>query len=251
MKHILFIAILMMLGLAASAQDVITTKDGSDIQAKILEVTQTEVKYKRYNNLDGPTFTISKNDVLIVRYENGEKEVFKDTPPRSAYTPNTTQSITEGMSYSQYKDFYDKKMYVPQLGDMYSPTWAGVASFLIPGLGQGVAGEWGRAAWMIAANIGMGVVTILSYPSFNDYITYYNQPFPLLYFASLAGRLVFDIWTITDAVKIAKIKNMYYQDIRGQRMAELQYSIMPFVAPALDFGSGSETMAGLSLTLSF
>ena len=34
------------------AQDIITTKDGKDIQSKILEVNANEVKYKKYNNLD-------------------------------------------------------------------------------------------------------------------------------------------------------------------------------------------------------
>lgn len=33
------------------AQDIITTKDGKDIQSKILEVNANEVKYKKYNNL--------------------------------------------------------------------------------------------------------------------------------------------------------------------------------------------------------
>lgn len=60
------------------AQDIITTKDGKDIQSKILEVNPNEVKYKKYNNLDGPTFTLSKSEILIVRYENGENEVFQE-----------------------------------------------------------------------------------------------------------------------------------------------------------------------------
>ena len=233
------------------AQDVITTKDGSDIQAKILEVTQTELKYKKFSNPDGPTFTISKSDVLIVRYENGEKEVFKDVRQSSSYKPNTTENVTEGMSYSQYKDYYDKKYYIAQPGDPYSPTWAGVASFLIPGLGQGVAGEWGRAAWIIGANVGFTVVALLFQESFVNYLTYYNQPFPAMYIAVLAGWLAFDIWSITDAVKIAKVKNMYNQDIRGQRTAELHYSLSPYVAPAPDFGGGLQMATGMSLTLSF
>ena len=251
MKKILLSTILLLLGITSMAQDVITTKDGNDIQAKILEVTTTEVKYKRFSNPNGPTFTISKNDVLIVKYENGEKEVFKDTPKTNSYKPNTTEKVSEGLNYSQYKDFYDKRYYVSQPGDPYSPGWAGVASFFIPGLGQGVAGEWGRAAWMIGVNIGLGIVTILSQQSFTNYITYYNRPFPLVYFASLAGRLAFGIWTITDAVKIAKIKNMYNQDIRGLRTAELHFSVSPFVTPTQLSENSTQAVMGLSLTLSF
>ena len=252
MKHFITFEALAFVAMSTiQAQDVITTKDGSDIQAKILEVTQTELKYKKFSNPDGPTFTISKSDVLIVRYENGEKEVFKDVPQSSTYRPNTTEKITEGMSYSEYKDFYDKKRYISQPGDPYSPSWAGVASFLIPGLGQGVAGEWGRAAWILGVNVGLGIVTLMSYDSYRDYVTYYDQPFPFVYFASLVGRLAFGIWSITDAVKIAKVKNMYNQDIRGQRTAELHYSLSPYVAPAPDFGGGLQMATGMSLTLSF
>lgn len=60
----------------AFSQDVITKKTGDDIQAKIIEVSQTEVKYKKFDNADGPTFTIAKSDILMVRYENGTNDVF-------------------------------------------------------------------------------------------------------------------------------------------------------------------------------
>ena len=75
-RFFLVITVLLSAALAVSAQDLITKKDGSDIQAKILEVTSTEVKYKKYSNLEGPTFTLPKSDILIIRYENGENEVF-------------------------------------------------------------------------------------------------------------------------------------------------------------------------------
>lgn len=65
------------------AQDRITTKDGIDIQAKILEITDSEVKYKKFSNLEGPTYTINKENILIVRYANGENEIFKSTKPQA------------------------------------------------------------------------------------------------------------------------------------------------------------------------
>ena len=49
-----------------NAQDVITLKDGSDVQAKILEVTTSEIKYKKYSNPDGPVFTVNKTDVSTI-----------------------------------------------------------------------------------------------------------------------------------------------------------------------------------------
>ena len=35
------------------SQDIITTKTGEDILAKILEITKTEIRYKKSDNLDG------------------------------------------------------------------------------------------------------------------------------------------------------------------------------------------------------
>lgn len=70
------------------AQDRITTKDGIDIQAKILEITDSYVKYKKFSNLEGPTYTINKENILIVRYANGENEIFKST---KSQTPDKTE----------------------------------------------------------------------------------------------------------------------------------------------------------------
>lgn len=60
------------------AQDLITKKSGEDVKAKVIEVTTTEIKYKKAENVNGPLFTILKSDVLLLRYENGTKDVFND-----------------------------------------------------------------------------------------------------------------------------------------------------------------------------
>lgn len=64
---------------ALSGQDIITKKDGSDIQAKVLEVGVNDVQYKKFNNQDGPSFTIAKSDILMITYENGERDVFSES----------------------------------------------------------------------------------------------------------------------------------------------------------------------------
>lgn len=60
------------------SQDIITKNSGEDIQTKILEVTTTEVKYKKFDNQNGPIYTILKSDVRMVRYENGAKDIFNE-----------------------------------------------------------------------------------------------------------------------------------------------------------------------------
>ena len=57
-----------------SAQDVIVRKDQSTIMSKVLEITSTEIKYKKWNNQDGPTYSINRSEVVSINYQNGEME---------------------------------------------------------------------------------------------------------------------------------------------------------------------------------
>jgi len=59
-----------------SAQDVILKKNGDEISAKIQEVGVTDIKYKKFENPDGPMYTILKSEVMMIKYQNGTKDVF-------------------------------------------------------------------------------------------------------------------------------------------------------------------------------
>lgn len=61
-----------------NAQDVIIKKTGDEVKVKITEVGLENVKYKKYNNIDGPIYTIPKYEIFMIKYENGSKDVFKD-----------------------------------------------------------------------------------------------------------------------------------------------------------------------------
>ena len=61
------------------AQDVIVMRSGEEIQAKILEVNETEVKYKKFDYQDGPTFIVSKSKIFMIKYGDGSKDVFSET----------------------------------------------------------------------------------------------------------------------------------------------------------------------------
>lgn len=78
-----------MCSLVANAQDVIVKNDGSTITSKVMEITGTEIKYKKYSNLKGPTYSINKTDVNYINYENGERENFGKT---SNVTPNREET---------------------------------------------------------------------------------------------------------------------------------------------------------------
>jgi hypothetical protein len=60
-------------------QDIITKKDGSVIKAKITEVNEETLKYKKADNPDGPSYTITKTNIFSVTYANGQVEKFEST----------------------------------------------------------------------------------------------------------------------------------------------------------------------------
>ncbi len=75
-KIVLFIAIILV-STIIKAQDTIVKINGDKIIAKVLEISTTEVKYKKYDILDGPTYIDFKSNVQMIIYANGEKDIFK------------------------------------------------------------------------------------------------------------------------------------------------------------------------------
>ena len=74
---------------SASAQDVIRTKAGKEIEAKVLEISDREVTYKMYDNQEGPTIRISTERLYKIFFENGSEysfveEVFPHDLPADA-----------------------------------------------------------------------------------------------------------------------------------------------------------------------
>jgi len=61
-----------------NAQDTITFGDGIKTPVKILKISDSELEYKKWNYLDGPTYTVKKNKIVSVKYKNGDEDIFDD-----------------------------------------------------------------------------------------------------------------------------------------------------------------------------
>jgi len=83
MKRIIILTVLFLLaGLyTIAAQDLIVLRNGTMLEARVLEISQTEIRYKRFDHLEGPTIVIPIDDVLSIRYENGRQESFANRTP--------------------------------------------------------------------------------------------------------------------------------------------------------------------------
>jgi hypothetical protein len=75
---------LLLLGLAAHAQDVIYLSDNTTIKGKVLKVGASEIEYQRADNATGPAYTLPRNQVLLVTYANGTSEVMNTRPAPAA-----------------------------------------------------------------------------------------------------------------------------------------------------------------------
>lgn len=75
MKKILLYSLLF-ISTAGFSQDVITLTDGRTVNAKILELTADQVKYKKTDNLEGPTYTVKISELNKIKYANGSEDIF-------------------------------------------------------------------------------------------------------------------------------------------------------------------------------
>lgn len=58
------------------SQDIIVKLDKSQIEAKVVEIAETTIKYRKFQNLEGPIYSINTSEVSHIRYMNGSTEYY-------------------------------------------------------------------------------------------------------------------------------------------------------------------------------
>ena len=83
----LFLAIFGICIGSAFAQDVITLKNAEEIQAIVQEIGEVEIKYKKFENPNGPNYTLKRSEIFTIKYENGSRDVFvNEVADRDGFT---------------------------------------------------------------------------------------------------------------------------------------------------------------------
>ena len=79
------------------AQDVIVKKDGSTVVCRVLEVTKTEVIYKKWSDLQGSNYIVNQKDLTAIHHENGTRTTFDAAPtvPAETAPPANAQPMTD------------------------------------------------------------------------------------------------------------------------------------------------------------
>ena len=94
MKKITLSAFLAIISLISFSQDIIYKKDNTKIEAKILEINPTEIRYKLFGNPDGPLYIIYKSEVTKIQYPNGQ--VDNVSPERKIEKAEDPAYVKEG-----------------------------------------------------------------------------------------------------------------------------------------------------------
>ena len=113
----LIIICMVFLPIITLAEDIIVMNNGDIIKSKVIEIGQIEVKYKKVSNLDGPTYSISKSEILSITYDNGETDKFGKTTNEIQTNDNSQDSsissiIPDGANSElirQYNEQYPTK----------------------------------------------------------------------------------------------------------------------------------------------
>lgn len=74
--RLLAIIIFSFMVLISNSQDVIYLKNKKEIQAKVFEINDERIMYRKYEQPEDSIFQISKEDVVLIIYQNGTREVF-------------------------------------------------------------------------------------------------------------------------------------------------------------------------------
>ncbi len=154
-------------------------------------------------------------------------------------------SSLQAQKYSINKHNYNAHDYIKEPGTPNDPIISGLASYFVPGLGQIIAGETGRglaffSGTIVSAFVGSGSLLALGFTGSPEFIA------PTI--IGLGGTVFIQIWSVVDAIKVAKINNLYARD-RFKNIG-FQLELSPYVSPVSSI-SPAQSSVGMSLRLSF
>lgn len=171
--------------------------------------------------------------------------------------PEPVDGILPGMKYSKLKKLYDYKDYTETYLDVYNPRVMGAMSYFIPGLGQIACGEVGRGLAWLGGTYFIGLTTMITslpesegYPATAEEVNSSSgQDRAVISLALISSYIALHICNIIDAIRVAKVKNMYQNDLFRQ-----MYSYDVDIYPSLNYtktAAGVKPTAGVTLAFRF
>lgn len=103
MNRLFFLIICFLIPTVIYSQDIVIFTNGDEIKAKVTEVSENEIRYKTWDNQDGPIWIKSATEIFMIRYENGSKQTFTVVKNQTAFQKQS-QSIVKETTTSNYSN---------------------------------------------------------------------------------------------------------------------------------------------------
>ena len=201
------------------SQDIIYKTDGTKEEAKVSLVGEKEIQYKKFNNPDGPVYSVNRDEILLITYENGEYETFsKEKSEAVDVKPDLTKDFAKNLiSYHLFDlvfgDFafsYERILSNGQVGikipvsfgyDYYSDVfefrnvfYSGITVNFYP-TGQG---KW---RYFVGPQVRVGV------GQENDYVYYYDENGYYLYDEQVENQGIYTKFFVDNGVMFTPVRN--------------------------------------------
>lgn len=81
-QTIILLTVLVVAAFGVNAQDTIVLRNGNEVKAKVEKITNHDIEYRSWDFQDGPLRTKQIDEVFMIKYSNGQHEVFEPTVPK-------------------------------------------------------------------------------------------------------------------------------------------------------------------------
>jgi hypothetical protein len=109
-KYFFNLLVFLILANSCFGQDTIFMRTYQRIPCKILEVTSTEIKYKRWELIDGPLYIESKALIERIKYANGFVDIFSETQTPVTKRNDKPDKYTEQKKYPDLTTIAGERM---------------------------------------------------------------------------------------------------------------------------------------------
>jgi hypothetical protein len=234
----LFFVVLTLVAINTTAfsQDVIITKDSKKIEAKVTEININSIKYKKFNNLEGPTYTLLKSEIATIVYQNGMIDVFDEKEREPVPEKNNLFPYKNGLVQDKMKnEFYDIGTDDDRMLDFLNKNDISKYKEFAAACKQRNRG---------GTLLGSGLALTLEGIIFYGILGTESEFFAGIGVVSLIVGEVFIIVSIPISASAGARKNAIKEDFEQQYFSNKKYSYQP----TLNFGF---TQGGLGFTLNF
>jgi len=243
LSSIILIIALSIISLNSYSQDIIYNIDGSKIEAKVEEVGKSEVKYRKFDNTDGPVYVLPKREIMMITYENGSHDIINEKSEEFQLQTDFTRNIISfhlfDLLYNSVTLSYERILGNGTVGiripvtvsygedDIYNYTrifGSGIIVNFYP-TGQG---KW---RYFVGPDVQMGVAESSWYDYYNSYSQYKTE------------NCLYTRFLIDNGVSFSPIKNMSVSVLVGLGIR--------YLAEGDEYESGFNTDGQFSFNLSY